>query len=135
MTTAVDTNVLVDVLRGDPQFGPSSAAWLRDSLGHGRLIACEVVWAELAALFSGSHAAAQELNQAGTEFSALSRDAALQAGERWRRYRLGGGPRTRVMADFLIGAHALVQADRLLSRDRGYFSTHFPDVPLINPQA
>lgn len=34
-------------------------------------------------------------------------------------HRKAGGKRNRLMADFIIGAYTLRQADRLLTRDRG----------------
>src|SRR5205814_8621544 len=49
---------------------------------------------------------------------------ALEAGVSWKSYRERGGQRTRVAADFLIGAHAFLQADRLLTPDRGFYRSY-----------
>jgi hypothetical protein len=63
----------------------------------------------------------------------MSRDAALAASVAWRRYRRRGGARTRVIADFLVGAHAAKRADRLLTRDRGFYRSYFKEVSVFDP--
>jgi predicted nucleic acid-binding protein len=133
VTTAVDTSVLLDVFGADPQFGPASAAALRDCLEAGRAIACEVVWAETSASFATAAEADSALRVLRVDFSALDAPTALAAGVSWRAYRRAGGSRERVIADFLIGAHALACADQLLTRDRGFYRRYFKGLRVLDP--
>ena len=135
MITAVDCNVLLDVLGADPNFGPVSAKALRTALREGQLLACDVVWAEVAGSFVSTAAAQDALKLLNMEFSPLTVEAALEAGIAWKAHRQRGGARTRVVADFLIGAHALFQADRLLTRDRGFYRTYFKRLKIMDPTA
>ena len=135
MITAVDTSVLLDVLGPDPVFGPRSAQALRDAIAHGSLIACEVVWAEVGGRFAQAAEATDVLERLTVGYSAVDRTQALEAGRAWQAYRARGGARERVVADFLIGAHAGARADRLLTRDRGFFRTYFEDLTVVDPSA
>ena len=133
MITAVDTSVLVDILVGDERYGRASAAALRDALAGGGVVACDVVWAEIAGLFSAAEAARDAMSALGVDFAPMAEATALAAGMAWKEYRRRGGRRDRVVADFLIGAHAATQAERLLTRDRGFYRTYFARLSLIDP--
>lgn len=135
MITAVDSNVLIDVLGANAMFGPTSSRAIRRCLGEGALVACGVVWAETAAHFPNSQAAQAALDRLRLEFAALDLTSAATAGESWRAYRRAGGGRERVAPDFLVGAHALCQADRLLTRDRGFYRRYFEDLEILDPSA
>ena len=48
-----------------------------------------------------------------------------------RRRRSGGGSPKRLLVDFVIGAHALLKADRLMTRDASRYAQDFPNLLLI----
>lgn len=135
MITAVDTSVLLDVFGADPMFGPRSAQALRRCSRQGRLVACEVVWAEVASVFGSPALAREAIERLTVEFSPIGLEAALAAATAWKAYRARGGRRQRVVADFLIGAHARLQAEQLLTRDRGFYRTYFAGLRVVDPSA
>ncbi|CAN5627003.1 type II toxin-antitoxin system VapC family toxin [soil metagenome] len=133
MITAVDSNVLIDVLSADPTFGPRSRSALLRVRGEGVLLACDVVWAEVIGAFPDLAATEAALHGLTVVYSETGRPAATRAGIAWRSYRRAGGPRERLVADFLVGAHALEQADRLLTRDRGFQRLAFAELTVLDP--
>jgi predicted nucleic acid-binding protein len=133
--TAVDTNVLLDVFGADPKFASASSEALRRCLKEGGLVASEVVWAETATIFDDAGRFREAMNKLTASFSPLTEEAAFKAADAWRRYRASGGTRNRIAADFLIGAHALVTADRLLTRDRGFYRRYFAGLRVFDPTA
>ena len=133
MITAVDTNVLLDILMADPRFGPPSQEGLRQAGLTGDLVACEVVWAEVAATFSTVTDVDRAMSGLSIRFVPLDAAAADDAGRAWRSYLRNGGKRTRILADFLVAAHATTKADRLLTRDRGFHRNHFAGLTVLDP--
>jgi predicted nucleic acid-binding protein len=131
--TAVDTSVLLDVFGADPTFGLRSKKAVHACLAEGRLVACEVVWTEAASFFPSADAAQDAMDRLGIEFSPIGLNTALAAGAAWKAYRSRGGRRDRVAADFLIGAHAFAQAERLLTRDRGFYRAYFSRLRILDP--
>jgi len=131
--TAVDTNILLDVFGADATHGVRSAEALRRCLREGALVACEAVWAETAVAFPEDGPFLDAMRTICVTFSAIQEKAALRASASWRLYRSRGGRRERVVADFLIGSHALTQCDRLLTRDREFYRSYFRELRIVDP--
>jgi len=90
--TAVDTNVLLDLFGADPAFGTLSKTALRACIAEGRLVACEVVWAETAVFFPSPAVASDAMDRIGVDFSPIDLDAAL-GDEAWE----SGAPAVRAV--------------------------------------
>jgi predicted nucleic acid-binding protein len=138
MKTAVDSSVLLDVLRADPRFGPASRDALRAAYDAGALVACDVVWAEVRGFFPAEGPFRAAMDLMGVRFEAIAPAAADLAGEIWRKGRgsvraRSRQARDRVASDFLIGAHALRQAERLLTRDVAFYRACFPGLKVMAP--
>ncbi len=154
MITAIDTNILLDILIPDPSFHVQSKASLEKALHLGRLVVGEIVYAELAVHFPAPEMLRQFLKETGIALVSSTSATLEEAAVRWKRYLKNKGHniecpkcgksvgcsclhcgqplqfRRRILADFIIGAQALVQADGLLSRDRGFYRTYFKDLRL-----
>lgn len=155
MTTAVDTNILLDILIPGAPHGDSSELALFEAVAEGAVVVAEAVYAELAAHFADQRELDRFLDDTGMRLEPSGTEALHAAGRAWREYLSQRTPalvcpscgnqqdqvcpqcgtalhaRQHVVADFLIGAHALAHADGLLTRDRGYYRTYFPELRLI----
>jgi predicted nucleic acid-binding protein len=133
--TAIDTNVLLDVLVPGERYCESSIEAIESSAMSGSLVICDLVYAELCVHFHTQRECDAFLEASRIRVESLTRETHFLASRAWRAYRKQGGKRTRLLADFLIGAHAQTQATRLLSRDRGFYASLFPALKLVDPSA
>ena len=135
MRSAVDSSILLDVFSRSERFFKGSQTTLRRALTEGSLVACDVVWAEVRAHFRTQEEFNEALATLDVSFDPLDAQCAALAGEAWKRYRQKGGPRARLIPDFLVAAHASFRADRLLTRDRGFTRDYFPQLVILDPAA
>jgi|SRR5580658_339553 predicted nucleic acid-binding protein len=137
MRTALDTNILSSVWSGSPS-APAIAAQLSKVRTEGALVVCAPVFVELSAV-PGLNV--QMVRKALAE-TAIAIDfdieedvwmlaAASFAAYAIRRRRSGGGPPKRLLPDFVIASHALLRADRLMTRDASRYTQDFPNLRII----
>jgi predicted nucleic acid-binding protein len=132
MITAVDTSVLSAIARHEPD----AHAWvdvLAEAHGDGDLVICDVVAAEFFAVLLNEEKFRESLAALGLAFSPISLESAQLTGSIFKQYRREGGPREHLIPDFLIGAHAQTQANRIAAIDRGYLRRYFPRLRVLKP--
>lgn len=132
MKSAVDSSLLFDIVKGAPGAVVAQSA-LEAALAHGSLCVCAVVVAELGRYFADEQDLRDFLAACQIDHDPLSMESALEAARIMRSYARNKGPRERVAPDFLIGAHALVQADALLTTDAGFFRHYFEGLNVVSP--
>ena len=132
MITAIDTSVLIAIAKGEPDALP----WvdlLARARPQGELVICDVVAAEFFAVLLDEGKFVDSLTRLGIIFSPTSLEAVRLAGGIFETYRRQGGPREHLAPDFLIGAHAQRQADRIAAIDRGFLRRYFPRLRILRP--
>lgn len=132
MITALDTSIVLDILLADPKHLELSKTLFRKALSEGRLIICPVVWGELRPFFDSDLHMEETMLKMNLDYDEFGKKSASLAGSLWQKYRQSSGSRERILADFLIGAHARLKADRLLSRDRGFYRQYFKGLKILD---
>jgi hypothetical protein len=129
----VDSNVLLDVLTDDPQWGDWSCDALAAGAEYSALVIDPVIYAEVSVRYEGIEDLDLALSPDAFLREAIPWEAAFLAAKCFVRYRQAGGARRSTLPDFFIGAHAAIADMVLLTRDAGRYTTYFPTVELLSP--
>ena len=127
----VDTNVLIDIIHDDPQFAESSTLALERCAQTGILVINPVIYGEVGAICDSLEELDSLLPLDLFRRDDLIWEATFLAGQAFRRYRKNKGQKKRVLADFLIGAHASAAGFGLITRDAGY--QKYFKLEVVNP--
>ena len=131
--TLVDTNVLLDLVTGDPVWADWSIEQLENASLRGPLLINDIIYAELAVRYDRIEDLDAFIDAAHLVLTPVPRAALFLAGKVFTQYRRAGGSRIGMLPDFLIGAQAAVQKTPVLTRDIGRYRSYFPTVKLITP--
>lgn len=137
MVTAIDTNIIVALWQEDQAVSGAAEKALEAAFRRGSLVVAAPVFAELIAapsrsedfvvLFLAENGITIDWNLEEPIWRSAGR--AFQAYAERRRNQADHGTR-RLLADFLIGAHADVRGYRLLSLDERVYRAAFPGLKI-----
>lgn len=152
MTVAIDTNILFDILLPDPEYKDCSLSLILDYARTDKLIISEIVYGELASQFEEIETLKSFLNDANIFLENTTSDGLWIAARAWSEYTANRSndlqcnycgnyqkvncencgkiitPRQHIISDFIIGSHALDKADKLITRDRGFYRNYFKEL-------
>jgi predicted nucleic acid-binding protein len=137
MRTALDTNILSPLWSAAPS-AAEIAAQLSKVRAEGALVISAPVFIELSAV-PGLNVQTVRKALAETAIAIdfdIEEDVWMLAAATFstyasRRRRSGGGSPKRLLPDFVIASHALLKADRLMTRDVSRYSQDFPNLRLV----
>jgi predicted nucleic acid-binding protein len=129
----VDSNVLLDVITGDPLWSEWSASALADAVRSSVAVINPIVYSEVSLAFDSIAALDAALPADRLRRDPLPWVAGFLAARAHRAYRQRGGTRVSTLPDFYIGAHAVVRRLTLVTRDARRYRTAFPGLTLVAP--
>jgi predicted nucleic acid-binding protein len=135
--TALDTNVLSALWSNEPLASRIDAD-LAHAHAHGGLVVCAPVYIELLAHPAASRRFVDEfLAETGIAVDFELDEPVWRAAAKGfsayaqRRRQAAGGSAKRLLVDFVVAAHALLHADRLMTLDAARYKLDFPKLHLV----
>lgn len=129
----IDTNILLDIVSSDVDWGERSYRALIAAGMQDRLAINEVVYAEMSVGYDTVEDLDAFLASFTVGLARIPEAGLFAAGRAYREYRRNAGTKTGVLPDFFIGAHAAVMGAPVLTRDTKRIRTYFPTVAVIEP--
>ena len=129
----VDSNILLDLITGDPAWFSWSANAIENAANTSRLVINAIIYGEVSVYYSRIEDLDSALPRSMFDREPLPYDAGFLAGKAFLSYRRRRGTRSSSLPDFFIGAHAAIAGYRLLTRDATRYRTYFPTLNLIAP--
>ena len=157
MINAVDTNIILDILIPNTTQVQSSLRCLSNIDSNDELIISETVFAELGSQFLSFKNLTKFLRDTGIKLVYSNENSLFEASRAWKKYSERqkntivcpscGKKQTlscstcqkvisfrqHILSDFLIGAHAKIQADRLITRDGGFYRSYYKGLKIQTP--
>ena len=133
MATLVDSNVILDVVSDDEEWGDWSASMLSQAAQTGRLVINPLIYAEVSCGYERIEDLDDALPADYFVREPLPWAAAFLAAKAFLKYRRRGGVRSAPLPDFYIGAHAALAGYTLLTRDARRYTTYFPKLRIVAP--
>jgi len=129
----IDTNVLLDLFTADETWGEWSGFQLRAQSQVHRLAINPIIYAEISLTFDSVSILDDTLKTLQVEMHEIPRPALFLAARAHVHYRRKGGIKGKILADFLVGAHAAVTDMTVITRDGDRYRSYFPGVSIIAP--
>lgn len=130
--TAVDANVLIDVLVRDESFWRESYEALELASARGSVIVAPIVVAEVAGAASPTVGTRTRFDLADDLIVEMDAAQLVQAGLAWRKRAVSRSRRS--LPDYLIAVHAARNADRLLTRDKDFDKLDIAGLEVVTPK-
>ena len=154
ISIVVDTNPLVYIYKDVPKYGEKFAILLGDLVRQKVLTIPKIVYGELSVIFKDISELNTFLSDTGIVVGEISKEAYVDAAERWQRYnkrrtlichqcgkKMGAlicqkcgemlKIRQHILSDFIIGAYAFDTGKTIVTNDKGYYKTYFPELNII----
>ena len=131
----IDSCVVTDLSDPGSAWFEWSASTLEQLDQDNTMVINPIIYAECSIGFERIEEVEALFELLGFAIKPIPKEALFLAGKAFVQYKKRKGGKGNVLPDFFIGAHAAVSGYRLITRDRGRFSTYFPSVDLIMPES